>query len=448
MHATTQQYAYRRCRSWLLCGIFAWAMTLAATVTPDVPLQTWQAGKGVTVWFSPSHHLPMVDIRLVVDAGAVRDDGNPGLAYATNHLLAAGCGTLSQSAVAQAFEQVGAQYGAATNMDYASLQLRAMTDPQYLKPAVQMLSQCLTQPKFEQAGLRRFQAEQAVHFAQIQQDPIWRAISAYRHARYGQHPYGHYFRGNAQAIRMLTPRALQRFYRQHYTQRNLKMLIVGDVTTQQAHQIAKQLVATLPLGKKLPQVPKPPVTLPKAQHITMPRQQTTVVLAHTGVAYGMPDWPRLVLANKVLGGGMTSRLFEAVREKKGYVYDVHSFFARRQLDGSFFVVLQSRNAVAKAATKLAMQTVRHYLKTGPNVKELRHAQKTIHSQFLRGLGTNSGRVGQLESLLAYHQTLHPLRDFMPKIMGATQPKLMQTLTSVFDSKNWTVIEVGPQPTEG
>jgi zinc protease len=447
MHSTTEQHACSRFKSWLLLGMVSWVMMLTAAV-PDVPLQTWQAGRGVTVWFSPSHHLPMVDVHVLVDAGAVRDDDHPGLAYATNRFLAAGCGVLSQSGVAQAFEQVGAQYAAATNMDFASLKLRTLVDPKYLAPAVHQLSQCLSHPHFEQAGLSRLKAEQATHFAQTQEDPMWRAIMAYRQALYGQHPYGHYFRGNAVSMLTIKRQDVLRFYHQHYTQQNIKILIVGDLTQQQAHQMAQQLVAKLPLGQKLPHVIKPKVTPPKTLHVVMPRQQTTVVLAHPGVPYGAPDWPNLVLANEVLGGGMNSRLFEAVREKKGYVYSIQSSFARRQLDGSFFVLLQSRNAVAKAAAKLAMQTVRHYLQTGPTKQELRNAKKTVRSNFLRMLGTNSGKLYQLETLLAHHETKNRLRDFMPKIMGATQPKVMQALTSVLDSKHWTVIEVGPKVSEG
>ena len=98
----------------------------AVRAAPEI--QTWQTARGVSVYYVPAPELPMVDIRIVFDAGSSRDGDLAGLARLTNGLLDQGAGGLDADAISAGFESLGAIYSPDAGMDSASVQLRSLTD--------------------------------------------------------------------------------------------------------------------------------------------------------------------------------------------------------------------------------------------------------------------------------------------------------------------------------
>ncbi|MDD3449471.1 MAG: insulinase family protein, partial [Gammaproteobacteria bacterium] len=117
-----------------------------ALAAPDI--QHWETGSGARVYFVPTPALPMVDVRVVFDAGSARNDGHGGLATLVNGLLAEGAGGLDADAIAARLESVGAQLDNDALRDMAVVSLRSLTDPELLAPAVATFATLLAQPDF------------------------------------------------------------------------------------------------------------------------------------------------------------------------------------------------------------------------------------------------------------------------------------------------------------
>ena len=104
----------------------ALSLIVSASVTASPEIQYWETSNGAKVYFVPSTDIPMVDVRVVFDAGSARDNGLPGTAIMTNGMLAEGAASDDSQVLAEKFEAVGAVFGNGALKDMAWLNLRSL----------------------------------------------------------------------------------------------------------------------------------------------------------------------------------------------------------------------------------------------------------------------------------------------------------------------------------
>ena len=295
--------------------------------TPDI--QTWQTANGVKVLFVPATEIPMLDIRVVFDAGSARDAGISGLAVLTNGLLSEGAAGKTSQQIAEAFESVGAQIEYDAGRDMAVVGVRSLTESRYLGAAIESLTQVLTQPDFPENAYQRELNRMKVAVKARQQSPSALAGEAFNKAVFGDHPYASPASGTKQSLEKITLDDVREFYNKYYVASNAMVAIVGNVERWQAEEIVKAVVSSLPVGEKPTALP-PVAALTKAQKIVIdyPSTQTHIFVGQPGIKRGDEDYFTLYVANHPFGGsGFASRLVEVVREEHGLAYSVYSYFS-------------------------------------------------------------------------------------------------------------------------
>ena len=198
---------------------------VAVQATPEI--QTWQTENGAKVLFVPANEIPMLDVRIVFDAGSARDDGLSGLAVLTNGLLAEGAAGKTAQQIAQAFESVGANIDYDASRDMAFVGVRSLTEARYLAPAIESLKQVLTQPDFPANAYQRELNRMKVSVKAHQKSPAAIAGEAFNKAVFGDHPYASPESGTADSLEKITLDAVQAFYPQYYVAKKATLVIVG-----------------------------------------------------------------------------------------------------------------------------------------------------------------------------------------------------------------------------
>ena len=155
----------------------------------DIRVQQWLTPEGLRVLYWPNDQIPLLDARLVFDAGAARDDDLPGLASAVSSLMDEGTEQRSAQQVAERFEQVGAEFSAGSYRDMAILQLRTLSQPDYRDQALDMLAEIAAHPAFADAAWQRLQESLRIGQRQRQQSPAGRAGLEFYQRLYADHPY-------------------------------------------------------------------------------------------------------------------------------------------------------------------------------------------------------------------------------------------------------------------
>ncbi|MCW8928370.1 MAG: insulinase family protein, partial [Gammaproteobacteria bacterium] len=159
----------------------------AALAVPEI--QHWRTDNGARVYFVEAPELPMVDIRVVFDAGAARDGDLPGLAMLTNGMLEEGAGGLDADTIARRFASLGARFSASSHRDMATAGLRTLTKPELLQPAMETFTLLLSQPDFPRDALERVRKQMLTGLQHEEQQPDEIASKAFYRALYGDHPY-------------------------------------------------------------------------------------------------------------------------------------------------------------------------------------------------------------------------------------------------------------------
>jgi zinc protease len=427
-------------------GMFLVLLLMAVNVDATPQIQHWQTEKGIDVYFVEAHELPILDMQIIFDAGSSRDDEHKGLAMLTSGLLDEGAGGLDADQISQYFEKLGAIYSGSAGYDSASISLRTLADKDKLMPAIENLKRVITQPDFPQAAFERQRKRTLVGIRQKQQSPGALASDAFYEAVFTDHPYAYPNEGTEETLQSITREDIKEFYKQYYVARNAMIVMVGDVDRPKAEHLANDLTADLAMGKKAP-----PLTsvkgleqkkLVKLEH---PSVQTHILVGQPGMKRGDPDYFPLYVGNHVLGGGgMVSRLFEEIREKRGLSYSAYSHFSPMRQNGPFMAGLQTRTDQAGEALDVLMLNLQQFIEQGPTEEELIASKKNITGSFPLQLDSNRDILGYVAMIGYYGLPLDYLDTLTKNVESVTVEQIKDAFRRRLSPDKLVTVMVGPQ----
>ena len=406
-----------RTKLFLLIGLFFVSQPLLAGVN----IQHWTTENGARVYFVAAPELPIVDLQIIFNAGAARDQDKAGTAVLTNALLSEGAGDLSANQISERFDELGARFSSTAQRDMANLTLRSLSEKEVLSPALETLTLLLSQPTFPKDAFERERKRMLVGIQQRKQSPGALADEAFYKAVFKTHPYAVMPTGYEDTVESLTVDDLKAFYQRYYVASNATIAIVGNLDRAQAEQVAKTVIGKLPKGTPAQNLPEV-AAIPQQETISVehPSAQTHILLGQPGMKRGDPDYYTLYVGNHMLGGsGLTARLSNEIREKRGLAYSTYSYFLPMQQYGPFQIGLQTRTDQADAALKVVHETVKTFIENGPTEEELTAAKKNITGGFPLRISSNKKILGYVGMIGFYDLPLDYLDTFNEKIQAVT-----------------------------
>ena len=414
----------------------------ASHALPEI--QSWKTDKGAKVMFVEAHELPMVDVRIVFDAGGARDGKQPGIASLTNALLDQGAAGLNADQIAQGFEQLGSNLGGGSDRDMAWVSVRSLTDSKLLKPSLELFGKVLTRPDFPEADFEREQKRTLIGLEYQKQKPKSIASRAFYEGLYRDHPYAQDPSGTETAVKALSAGALREFYQRYYVARNATVVIVGDITRKQAQTIAADLADALPAGDRAPALPE--VTALKAAQNTFiehPTTQSHVLMGGPGIKRGDVDYFTLYVGNHILGGsGLVSRISQEIREKRGLSYSAYSYFVPMKREGPYTLGFQTRNDQRQEASSVLRETLQTFIDKGPTKKELQSSKNNIVGGFPLRVSSN-GKIAEYLAVIGFYDLpLDYLSQFTAKVEAVSVEQIQDAYQRRVHPDRMVTITVG------
>jgi len=424
---------------------FALLWLLATGVADANPkIEHWVTSNGARVYYAASPELPMIDVRVVFDAGSARDGKQPGLAQLTNGLLDQGAGKLNADQIAERLEGLGANLNTSSYRDMAIVSLRSLTDPALLDPALDIMTLVISQPSFPADAFKLQQKRTLIALRGQKESPRDIAEKAFFAAVYGDHPYASPPLGTENSVSALTRKDIVTYHKRFYAGRNAVVAIVGAVDRAAAEKIAERVVGKLPAGEAAPALPPVKALDPsEIEHISYPSAQTHILMGQPGISRDDPDYFPLVLGNHILGGsGLISRISDEVREKRGLAYSAYSYFLPMHVPGPFIAGLQTRNEKADAALGVLRDTVRDFIDKGPTADELAAAKKNITGGFALKLDSNSKIVDNLAAIGFYKLPLDYLDTYNRRIEAVSAEQIRDAFRRRIHPQDMATVMVG------
>jgi len=329
-------------------------LPLGEVAFPD--FQEFTLSNGARVVVVTSDEVPLVTVNLVIPGGSAADpQGREGTASMVAQLLTQGTAGRSHEDIAEAMDFLGATLTAAASRDEISVSMAAVTGA--LDPALQVMADVVMNPTFPQERLELLRT-QNLSGLQVQLSQAAAVASrAFTREVYGSHPYGKL--ETPASLRALDRDGLAAFHRGYFSPGSALFVVAGDINAADARdRLEGAFSGWSGSGPSLEAYPR-----------AVDRAGTEVVLVHkpgsvqAEVRAGHlldegshPDWTTLNVANEVLGGSASGRLFKVLREERGYTYGAYSSTARFKGQGFFQASMAVRNEVVEeAVTELVRQ---------------------------------------------------------------------------------------------
>lgn len=415
---------------------------------PHLALQRFTTANGARVLFAPAPEVPMVEVRVVFDGGGARDGGLAGLARFTSAMIGEGTPKHTADQFNVGFESVGAQFSASSYRDMAIVNLRSLTRPELLEPALALFIDALANPDFPRDAVERIRDQMLVGLKRDEEEPGTIASRSYMAALYLAHPYAMPADGTVDTVHAIRVEDLRAFHQRYYVARNAVIAIAGAVNRAEAGFIADSISAALEPGNAAPPLPPPPDPTGNQFHVKADTRQTHLLIGLPAIKRNDPDEAALLVANEILGGSaMSSLLGSEIREKRGLAYAVGSGFQPMRAAGPFTIRLQTRNDAAGEALGVALDTLRKFVAEGPTQAQLEDARKQLVGGYPLQLAGNNAIVGTLAMIGFYGLPDDYLERQLAQIETLDTVTLRDAFRRHVPLDRLMIVSLGPQKPE-
>ena len=383
---------------------------------------------GLTLLLKETHSIPIVNVHVIIKAGAVLDPENKaGLAHLTADLLDEGTASRTSVQIADEIDFWGARLSTGVNNDYATASLRILKKD--FDAGLKLLSEILTQPSFSEAELNRKRLETLGRLTAEKDQPGVVAKRAFEQIVFGHHPYHRPTKGLEQTLPDISRDDIVQFHKEYYRPNNTILSVVGDVTEEEIVALLEQTFGAW-TRELIPNRPFPPpahLNQPVVELIDRDLTQANIVMGHIGIERDNPDYYAVRVMNYILGGGgFSSRLVRHLRDNKGLAYSVHSRFTSRIFPGSFSVSLQTRGPEAQRAIDGVLSEIRKIRTTPVSDRELREAKAFLIGSFPLKIDTGS-KMARLLSQIELHGLGLDYAERYPKLIGSVTKSDIQKM---------------------
>lgn len=422
--------------AFLILHSFSYALDVKRAVLPN----------GLTLLVVERHSLPVVKVSVGINAGNLHEPADKaGLANLTASLLSDGTKSRTAQQISEEIEFVGGYVGVSGGDDYVSASLSVLKKDVDL--GFELLSDILLNPVFPEDEINKKIERIKASLKAREEDPGFVAGKNFNAAVFGDHPYGRLVSGTSETLDRITREDLKGFHDKHYLPNNSVMVVVGDITSQEAEQlIEKYFKSWKQRDEKILSLPVlSSVKEKKTVVINKDLTQATIKLGHIGISRGHPDYYAVSVMNYILGGGgFGSRLMRNIREEKGLAYDVHSFFSADKYGGSFQVGLQTKNESANTAIDEVLKEMKNIMKEPVSDVDLSDAKLFLTGSFPMRIETSSRIAGFLVAVEYYGLGIEYIDNYPDYINSVSKEDVLRTAQKYLDPEHFVLVIVADQ----
>ncbi len=363
-----------------------------------------------------------------------------GIAHFVEHMLFKGTASRSAEAIAQEIDSIGGQLDAFTAKEYAGYYVKVLDE--HLPQAVDLLSDLLLNPAFADEEIRREQGVVLEEIKMVEDTPDDLVHEVFTASFWPDHPLGRPILGNAESVRAIDSRALREYFGGAYTAGNLIIAAAGSVDTAAMRDLVGTAFAPLTKGAESLRT-SPPSVDARIELRDKDLEQAHLCLGTRGYPQSHEDRYATYVLNTVLGGSMSSRLFQNIREKRGLAYAVSSNLTSYRDAGVLTVYVGCDGDAVAEVVGLVVEELRGLRSTLVPDEELQRAKDHLKGSCVLGLESTSSRMSQLAQCEMYFGRQVPLSETLAGIDRVAADDVQKVAQDLFRNGALAAALVGP-----
>jgi zinc protease len=409
-------------------------------------VEQFQLSNGLKVVLVEKHTLPVVEGRLILDAGAQREPAaKSGLASLTGSLLSEGTGTMTGAEIARAMDAYGAQFstGGGFSTSFADVVALKNVFPQ----ALALAARTVIAPSFPAGEVTRVKNQALAAYQQTRARTAGLASDAFIRAAFDSAaPFSRPASGTPSTIGPLTRDDIVNWHRTMYAPSAATLLLVGDLTPAEARSVAQQVYGSWTTTRaSMPPVENPVRASSGSRVILVDRPgsvQSSIIVGQPGLRATDPDYLSMVALNHVLGGGFSSRINMNLREKHGYTYGAGSVLDLRPGSGAFRISSDVRTSSTDSALVEAINEYKRIATESVPAPELTGAINNIVSSFPSAVQNVQGLTGRIQQLIIWGLPADFYATYREKLAAITPADVRNVATARLTPNNVIVVVAG------
>ena len=395
--------------------VAAAGVTLAALAsTPSqaaTKIQHLISPGGIEAWFVQDATVPLIAMEYAFSGGGAQDPADkPGVANLVADLLDEGSGDLDSKTFHERLDRRAIELSFSATRDYFRGSLRMLRDNK--DEAFDLLRTSLTSAHFDPTDVERIRSQVISGLRRDTTNPNSLAGRKFLEVAYGDHPYGRQVTGTLESVPAIEIADMKEYVRRVLAKDTLKIAVVGDVDPATLGKLLDQTFGGLPAKASL--VPVPDVAAakpPQRAFVPLDVPQTVITFGGPGVLRHDPNFMAAYVVNHILGGGgLSSRLYHEVREKRGLAYSVYEALLWMDHSALFIGNTGTRADRAGDTMDAIEKEVRRIAGEGPTQQELDEAKSYLKGSQMLALDTSSKLAS---GLLQYQLDKLPI-DYLEK----------------------------------
>jgi predicted Zn-dependent peptidase len=396
---------------------------------------------GLRVFSEPLVEATSVSLGLWIRAGS-RDemDEVAGISHLMEHMLFKGTPDMDALGIAQAFEGIGAQENAATGEEFTVLYARFL--PEHLGRALDIMSDMVLRPTL--ADLER-EREVIVEEIKMYEDRPDQLADEYLSSLiFHEDPLGRPIIGSAETVRGVDHDTLKDFHSHTYTATNNIGVAAGKLDPDDVERRVEEKLSGLPGGEPFVREARPRTPESRFFFRFKETEQYHVSLGSLGIPAKSEDRYAMAALNNVLGGGMSSRLFQEVREKRGLAYAVYSYHQGYSDAGAIKTYVGSTTGNVEEAVRVIVEQLGRIMDEEVEEEELVRTKQQLKSSTLLALESTSARMNRVgRSIITGAELLTP-EEISARIEAVTPQDIARLAREHLRTDQMYLSAVGPK----
>jgi len=404
-----------------------------------VTVRSTTLDNGMTVLTDDMPHLESASLGIWVKAGSRSEtEAEHGISHMLEHMAFKGTATRNALDIASTIENVGGDLNAATSVEHTGYFARVLKEDVALAGGI--LSDILQNSQFEQGEIDREQQVIVQEIGAARDNPDDHVFDLFQQAAYPDQAIGRTILGTVESVNSFGSDEIRAYMDRNYVGDHMVLCAAGNVDHDALVDIANDRFHTLRRNGAPP--PEKASYVGGEQRLVSDHEQAHIVLGMEGRAYNSDGFYAVQILASILGGGMSSRLFQEVREKRGLCYSVYAFHWAFADSGIFGVAASTGEEEVTDLVPVILDELRKATESISDEEVIR-VRNQIRAGLLMSLESPSSRAGQLARQQILWGRPIPLQETTERINRITPNRVKEVARQIFDAGKVSLAGIGP-----
>jgi predicted Zn-dependent peptidase len=367
-------------------------------------------------------------------------EAQSGIAHFVEHMLFKGTATRTAEDIAQAIDSIGGQLDAFTAKEYASYYIKVLDE--HLPLAVELLSDIVLRPAFAPDDIEREKKVILEEIKMVEDTPDDLVHELFTQHFWEGHPLGRPILGSPETVESFTAESLRRYFSNAYIAPNIVISAAGNLEHAHVRDLVTRAFADLPATGETMSEDAPRV-IPQVITRTKELEQSHVCLGTTSYPQDHDDRYVSYILNTVLGGSMSSRLFQNIREKRGLAYAVFSGLSAYRDAGNITIYAGCANDAVDQVIELCVEELRQMKHAPVPEAELRRSKDHLKGSLMLSLENTASRMSHLARQEIYFDRHFGLDETLSGVERVTSEDVQRVARDLFANGSLAATVLGP-----